>query len=98
MRICSSHRPNADDGGGSETLCTCAVPATHARAPPRTALTATSPIASTSSATPSATIARLVMPIPNRTTNSATVPSTAAKIFRTGASGRRLPFATVDLH
>jgi hypothetical protein len=74
------------------------VPGAHARAPPRTALTATRPIASTSSATPSATIARLAMPRPNRITNSATVPSTAAMIFRTGARGRRLPFATVDLH
>ena len=56
-----------------------------------------SAIASTSRATPSATIAQLVMPSPNRTTKVATVPSTAAISLRTGAMGRFPPFATVDL-
>ncbi|GLY21082.1 hypothetical protein Misp04_08140 [Micromonospora sp. NBRC 101691] len=48
-------------------------------------------------ATPRATIDQLVMPSPNRTTKVATVPSTAAISFRTGAIDRFPPFATVDL-
>jgi hypothetical protein len=96
MTIWISQRPYVDEAGGSEALMTWAVPGAHARAPPRTTFTATSPIARISSATPSATIARLVIPRPNRMTKRAHVASTPAKIFRTGATGRRLPFATVD--
>lgn len=87
-------RPNAYAFGGSEALCTWPTPTTQVRPPPRTVAIA---IASTSRATPSATIAQLVMPSPNRTTKVATVPSTAAMSLRTGAMGRFPPFATVDL-
>ena len=91
---CSSQRPNAYWVGGSEALCTWPSPITQVRPPPRTVASA---IASTSSATPSATMAQLVMPSPNTVTKVATVPSTVPISLRTGAIVRFPPFATVDL-
>src|SRR3954466_1331875 len=76
---------------------TCAVPATHARAPRRTTLTMPSAMDSASTARPSTTIAQLDRPSPKTITNTAMVPSTAATSLRAGAMGRPLWFANVDL-
>src|SRR5690606_1265130 len=96
MRICISQRPYSDEVGGSETLRTYAVPATHARVPLPSPGNVTEPIARTRSTTPSTTIDPLDMPRPNSMMNTATVPRTAATILRPIPTGWR-PFATVDL-